>query len=304
MKVEKLLELYIKNMKLNTSRSYKTTLKLWADFITRNSVSYEKASTLDAFHFFDYLTNRKGIDDKKAANGTVHSRIKTMRKVYQVLVSEGVCKTNIFQTSLIKLKHPRANMKRQTQSIPQSLIKPILKYKPKNIKERQALCLIALMYGGGLRISEALGLNLADIRHSDKGTLYVLLRDTKNGTDAKQALPAWCYRYLIKQVTQRRLESGENLFVTYGVKGKVLSENMKIRNASRHTKKILRVMGLKKHSNHSLRKTSINYLVDKQYPVVEVQKFARHKSIISTQGYFNECQNIDNNLASKIVLVT
>ena len=291
-------------MKPNTKRSYKTTLKLWSDFIHNKQVKYDTASTLDAFHFFDYISNRLGIDGKRAANGTVHSRIKLMRKVYQVLVSEGVCETNIFQTSLIVLKHPRSNMKRQTQSIPQSLIKPILKYKPKSIKERQALCLIALMYGGGLRISEVLRLNLADIRHSDKGTLYAVLRDTKNGTDARQALPAWCYQYLTKQITQRKLEGGENLFVTYGSRGNVLSNSLKIRNASRHTKKILRVMGLVKHSNHSLRKTSINYLVDKHYPVVEVQKFARHKSIVSTQAYFNESMNIEKCLARKIVLAT
>lgn len=292
----------MKNLKPNTKRSNETTARLWQDFIKKKGVTYERATTLDAYHFFDYISHRKGIDGKKAANGTVHARIKTMRKIYQVLLSEGLVKTNIFQTALIKLRHPKENMKRQTQSIEQSLVNNLLSYKPKTIKERQAVCLIALMYAGGLRISEALKLQICDIRHSSKGTLYLLLKGTKNGTDAKQPLPDWCYEYLTKQVTLRSLTGGKNLFVSYAKDGTLLSDKLDVRTASRHTKKIFLILGLENHSNHSLRKSSINYLVERQYPVVDVQKFARHQSLLSTQAYINEVSDIESNLALKIVV--
>lgn len=302
MDAKELLTLYIKNLKPNTKRSYQTTLKLWEGFL--KGKTYGKAGTLDAFYFYDYLCSRVGIDGKKAANGTVHSRVKTMKKVYQVLASEGLCKTNIFHTSLIKLKNPRENMKRQTQSIPQSALKQLLKHKPRGLKERQALCIIALMYGGGLRISEALGLKLGDIRHTDKGTLFVNLKGTKNGEDARQPLPRWCFSFLTKQITQRSLDSaGQFLFVSYASDGSLLNQKLDTSTAFRHTKKLLLAMGLNQHSNHSLRKTGINFLFEEGYAFEEIQDFSRHKTPAALMVYRNE-NNIEKNLAVKIVLAT
>lgn len=290
-------------MKPNTKRSNETTLRIWEAFMKSRGITYSTATTQHALEFHDYLTSRVGINGSKAANGTVHSRIKNLKKIYQALLSERKVKANIFHTPLIKLKHPRSNMKRRTQSITPEQVDLILKYKPTSIKERQAVCLIATMYAGGLRVSEALGLKLDDVRHSDKGTLYVNLRDTKNNTDVNQPLAPWCFKFLSKQISQRSLDNqGEDLFISYRKNGRLLRTSIDLKTAYRHTKKLLLEFGLTKHSNQSLRKSSINVLLEQGIPLPETQGFSRHKSVQALQMYFNEYNNLENSLAPKIVL--
>ena len=307
METKKLLKLYIESMKPNTARAYRTTSKQFEAFIKKG---YADATTKDAFAFFRYLRGREGIEnrsgqDKPLANSTIHSRIKVMKKLYKVLVCEGLCKQNIFDTALIKLPHPKGRQKRKTVAVPLSQIRRIFKAKPKGIAEKQALCLKAVMYGGGLRINEALNLNLSNVKHTEEGILYLELTDTKANNAAIQPLPSWTYHLIRDRVSQRNLDGAgvnEKLFVTYSKTGKLLSDHYPETTARRHCKRKFKSMGLDHCSTHSLRKTGINYLIEKGFPLPEVQEFGRHKTIISTMQYRDECRVVNKNLAVKIVL--
>lgn len=58
---------------------------------------------------------------------------------------------------------------------------------------RRDRALIALMLAGGLRISEALNLRISDINITAKGTLFVVLRETKKGYPDEQTISATAF---------------------------------------------------------------------------------------------------------------
>lgn len=289
----------MKHMKPNSLKTNVTAYKLWAAFMRKKGINYKTATTDDAFHFWDYLKSREGINGEIAAPGTVHTYIKIMKKHYKILVAEGIVKANIFETGLIRLEHPKSKMKRRTKLITMSEVKRFLKHKPMDMKERQALFAASLMYGGGLRISEVVKLKFDDIKYTEKDTLYLYLRAPKGGLDEFQPLPAWCKPLLTKQLGQRNRDNlGDNLFVSYRKSGRILRPQINERSMSRHTKRIFNLLNID-GTNHSFRKAAINRVIQ-EHSVEGAQEFARHKTIIATQQYKDVAVNLDNNLALKI----
>lgn len=298
--MENLINEYIKTRTKNTERRFKYVLKTYLEFLAKKFgyMTYrniKKANTIDVLHFYDFIKARKGIPardnprDTLAATQSVNNAMESLYAIHEMLVTEGVLERNVFKTRFIKLDHRSARPKRKTEVIPQSIVKAILRTTHGNTKQNQLRALIAIMLGGALRINEALNLKLSDIQVDDKGYPYITLKGTKSGRDEEHAIGQWSYNLVMKQVTRRRNEGAsdrDNLFVSYLKDGKVKQDRYPTETAFKHIKAVLLKHELPNCSPHSFRKTAINKLVEMGLNVEKIRQFARHDSILTTQGYF------------------
>jgi integrase len=294
------IDSYLKTRAKNTERRFRYVLKVYLDFLAKKfgRMSYDnlkKADTIDVLHFYDFLKARKGTpardnpQDILAATQSVNNAMETLFAIHEMLVTEGKLSRNVFKTRIVKLEHRSARPKRKTEVVPQSIVKKLLRTTKGNTKQNQLRVLIALMLGGALRINEALNLKISDICLDSQGYPYIKLKGTKSGIDEDHAIAQWCYRFLVQQVTRRRNQGAqghENLFVSYYKDGRIKQARYPTETAFKHIKAALKKHGLPNCSPHSFRKTAINKLVEMGLHVEKIRQFARHDSILTTQGYF------------------
>lgn len=154
--------------------------------------------------------------------------------------------------------------------------------------------LLRLLYGAGLRLGEALSLSCNDVYIEDQ---YIILRDTKNGTDRMVPLSASVAQSLAEYMDCRK---------HFPVKGKTdllfvhpngdSCSNARVYN---YFKKVLYKVGIPHRGRrqgphvHDLRHTfSVHSLaqmsesgVDLYYSLPVLSTYLGHRSIVSTDGY-------------------
>jgi site-specific recombinase XerD len=148
-------------------------------------------------------------------------------------------------------------------------------------------CLLAILFGCGLRINEALKLNIGDIG-IDRETTYLVLRETKTRVNAEQAVPDWALAHLGALVTQRAAEGAEvqhKLFVRYSKTG-TPGDRLRYKQAAAIFKQAASRAGVTgRVATHFARCTAINKLLKDGVTHAEVKDFSRHQSITMVERY-------------------
>jgi integrase/recombinase XerC len=138
--------------------------------------------------------------------------------------------------------------------------------------------LLELMYAAGLRVSEAVGVNLADLDWSDRS-----LRVRGKGNKERIALFGEpCRQALERYTTHERItpREGDPLFT--GPQGNRLS----LRTAHRIVKRWARRAGLPPETSpHTLRHSFATHLLDGGADLKTVQQLLGHESLATTQIY-------------------
>ncbi|RMG39387.1 MAG: hypothetical protein D6719_13475 [Candidatus Dadabacteria bacterium] len=325
-----------------TQRTYAGVICEWCDFLGAPAGSREaallmlKASDLDALRYRKWLEGRPGqrpritVSDEKSSsqlpvkglknskkldglqftlsNSTIAKKIAILRRIYRMLIGAGIgLKQNPFDSDKVPAPSRKSGQKRPTEMVPYQLVMKIVKTPdnstPKGIRDR---ALLAVLFGGGLRRSEAVALRIADVKRSQKGTLYLRLRATKGKRDADQALPSWVEPFIISLLEQRRKEqasSGDYLFISYrgfaarGATRYPLSES----GVYKLFKKYCAVAGAGKFlTPHSARATAITRLLENGIPHREVQEFSRHASVQMVEVYDKRRLSVDENPAREL----
>lgn len=138
--------------------------------------------------------------------------------------------------------------------------------------------LMMLMRATGLRINEALGLNLEDVVLRERSG-HVVVWFGKGGTFAEQPIHSYGRDALRKWVNIRGEYPGP-LFLSQ--KGNRLSD----RQVQRYYKEMCRRAGVSEDfTPHSLRHTYIRMLITAGIPIGDAQKLARHKRVEQTLEY-------------------
>ncbi|NDC37340.1 MAG: hypothetical protein EBZ48_04735, partial [Proteobacteria bacterium] len=168
----------------------------------------------------------------------------------------------------------------------------------KGVRDR---ALLAALFGGALRRSEAATLRLGDVRKSNAGTIYLYLRATKAKRDAEQALPKWAAAAVIAWVKQRATDgagSGDFLFVGYtGRAGKTPTpEPISASGVYKLFKLYCQRAGAGPYvTPHSARATAITRLLESGIAHREVQQFSRHASIQMVELYDKRRLGVEKN---------
>jgi integrase len=148
--------------------------------------------------------------------------------------------------------------------------------------------LMCCLLGGGLRLSEVLGLCSDNILERDGVTILQLI-DNKSGAPQEQSLPAWAAIGLKAWACQQA--AGWPVF------------NIKRRTAHDWFKRMqvrARIFG--NYSVHSCRVTAINELIRQGIPLRDIRAFSRHKSVVTVERYERRVRDALDNPAINALL--
>lgn len=151
----------------------------------------------------------------------------------------------------------------------------------------QQRALVSLLFYSGLRISEALNLNLNDVLANEQ---RIYLRDTKNNEAARPNVSRHAMPWLVKLVSQRSrtgAKGADPLFVGE------LGERLNRRVAYSIFKRLCELAGLGKRGTHTGRKTAITQLLADGTPFNQVRNFSRHSTVAMVENYEDKRISVD-----------
>ncbi|MDB2677814.1 tyrosine recombinase XerC [Gammaproteobacteria bacterium] len=156
-------------------------------------------------------------------------------------------------------------------------VSQLLNFKPKNAQEKRDLAIIELIYSSGLRVSEAVNVNLNDFE-DNKNFLRVLGKGSKTrlvpvGRYAQNAINEWV-------VEREKLSTNDNaLFVN--LRGNQIST----RSVQERIKNIAIMQGLPPVNPHMLRHSFATHLLESSGDLRSIQELLGHSSLSTTQIY-------------------
>ena len=156
-------------------------------------------------------------------------------------------------------------------------VSQLLNFKPKNAQEKRDLAIIELIYSSGLRVSEAVNVNLNDFE-DNKNFLRVLGKESKTrlvpvGRYAQNAINDW-------MVEREKLSTNDNaLFVN--LRGNRIST----RSVQERIKNIAIMQGLPPVNPHMLRHSFATHLLESSGDLRSIQELLGHSSLSTTQIY-------------------
>lgn len=294
--------------------AYRAQVLKWCEFLNVEVGTDKAAHTLitaTSIHarlYRDYISNLPGQPSRdgdperseKSAPATVHKKMAILRSIYRDLQEEGLMPNNPFLSRLIPTIDYR---KRPTEMLPFSKVwevinapgspKHLEKHKyPKNCDRiMRDRAILAVLFAGALRRSEALKIKIADVKMTHEGTTYLILKETKMKGDATQVIANWASEF-VWAWHQRRIEEGatsnDYLFCPLWRHGVGHLPNV-ISAVSLYfwVKEYFECVGLdpKMFSPHSARATAVTRLLEQGIPHREVQEFSRHSSIQMVERY-------------------
>lgn len=213
------------------------------------------------------------------APSTRNLRLKVIKQYFSYLVRAGY--TTYDPSSVLEMVQVKRDEEQETQRgfTPQQVADIIQDARGANALRNSAL--VALMAGTGLRISEALSLNLSDWqRLCQEGFTYVRI---KGGRRVKAPIAPWALPFLRRYVKARKGPSAPDspLFLS--------TQNLRLSRftAQRSVATIQKRLGLKT-GLHDLRHTVLTEVKRAAGDISAAQAVAHHTSSRTTQGYVHE----------------
>lgn len=166
---------------------------------------------------------------------------------------------------------------------------------PKKSGGARNAALLAILYGGGLRRSEIVSLDLDDF---DKvtGVLKVKGKGDKERVSyvtngARQALDAWL---------ERRGNTPGPLFVPVTKGGTIIPRRMTDQSVLDLVRRLARRAGIPRFSPHDLRRTFIGDMLDLGVDISTVQQLAGHAQVTTTARYDRRGEHVRRRAAEML----
>lgn len=214
-------------------------------------------------------SHRKGLGGR-----SIQRRLSALRGFCQFLVEHKILEHNPARD----IRAPKSPRK-----LPHSLdvdrLQRLLECKPEDWLEQRDLTLMELMYSGGLRLSELVGLNIDDVNLQD-GEARVLGKGRKTrivpvGSKAKTALAGWL------PVRNLRADENENaLFISRN------GTRISPRSVQQRLKRWALKQGLESRLHpHALRHSCATHVLESSGDLRAVQELLGHANLGTTQIY-------------------
>jgi integrase/recombinase XerC len=244
----------------HTTRAYVGTLRRYLVFLSSKGIAIEDATKVEIRSFLFHVGN-----ERSAA--TIARHTSAIRVYYDWLVSSGM----IAQSVAAGLRRPR-RQERLPRVLSDDEILRVFVEAPMSTRDRAFL---ELLYGSGLRVSEAVSVDWGDIRLS-KGV--ILVRHGKGGKERIVPLSHATVQAL-STLSAEGDDKGDAVFV--GVRGGRLST----RSARRLVKKISEGVGVVGVHPHALRHTFATHLLREGADLRAIQEMLGHDNLVTTSRY-------------------
>ncbi|HEX6995755.1 MAG TPA: tyrosine recombinase XerC [Gammaproteobacteria bacterium] len=263
-----LAELGTQRLSAHTIAAYRRDVGALLAFLEREGVALESA---DAYHVrrFAAECHRRGLGPRSIAR-----RLSAVRTFYGFLLRNGIATTN----PAIHVQAPKAS-RRLPATLDTDQMASLLKANPEEPLELRDAAILELFYSSGLRLSELVGLDVADVDLDDR-TVRVLGKGAKTrvipvGRVAAAAIRAWL------SVRAGIAAAGEPaLFV--GKRGTRLGQRAVQARVERWARR--RGAPVRVHP-HMLRHSFASHLLESSGDLRAVQELLGHASLSTTQVY-------------------
>lgn len=294
-------------------RSYKVIWKIFSDWVSNPEIQIAQITPLFLEEFFNVFSQRFGYSSDKNIKNTVSARTLqcrffTLKSIFNVIINEADLNIkNPLNALVYKFNYNKYIERRPNNLIPFNKVIELINAPDittkKGLRDR---CILAVIIGGALRISEALSLKVGDCQIIDN-TYYLSLYDTKNKNQIKQPL-AHITTPILQNYIELRIKEGakENSYLFINYKGD--SQDFAYERSPSSDAFLYRVRKLyypKCNINirvtlHSLRATVITKLLEDGIPPREVKEFSRHKSYQSLEIYDKKKDELATRVANKL----
>ena len=238
--------------------------------------------------------------DSLIANGlkptTVQTYLCAVRLFFRFLAQEGLG-VDIAQ----HVKSPKLSRGHKKDYLTPNQVRDVLQSCDRSTEEgRRDFALLLLMTVCGLRTIEVVRANVEDLR--TVGTQSVLYLQGKGKTEKLDLvrLPPEVESAIRATFADRKVDRTSPLFVSLSDRNK--GGRMTTRSISRIAKEAFRGVGLdsSRITAHSLRHTAVTLALMGGVDLAEVQQFARHANIATTQIYAHNLDRMKNHSESAI----
>jgi integrase/recombinase XerC len=254
-----------------TVRSYGTDLDQFDTFLRTRRRSLERPDRVskDLIRAFLADLHRRGV-----AKSTMARKLSSLRSFFRFLLKNDLLQTDPttgVRNPKQEKHHPKALNVDQALSLMEAAVTP----DPEGLRD---LALAELLYGSGLRISEAVSVNVYDI---DSGMVRVLGKGNKErivpvSSKCEARVRAWLgQRHAFEPAPQEQA-----LFI--GVRGKRLNR----REANRALARLASAAGLPRDVHpHILRHSFATHMLEAGADLRSVQELLGHERLTTTQRY-------------------
>ena len=262
-----------RNYSPHTIQSYVSDLEIFLEYLAKEKVSLNDLKKIDirGFRNFFSLRAKRGISRTSIAREE-----SSVRNFFKWLDDNGIMRnTAIFQISTPKLP------KVLPRSLDVNTMFDVIDQATQDCSEpwigTRDRAILTLLYGCGLRISEALSLNVEDINHSE----FVKIKGKGNKDRYVPILPIVIDRIeAYKKTCPYKLREGDALFL--GAKG----ERLTPRIIQRKLQKIRVKLNLPDNiTPHALRHSFATHLLAQGSDLRSIKELLGHASLSSTQRY-------------------
>lgn len=265
-----LISVSLKSFAESTRPIYLSELNIFAGYIEPRPLS--EATNSDAMTYLNYLHART-IDGQPLAQKTIRRKIDSLISMYDMALDFGGCAENPFVRASKLVRRMKRKPKRATRAIPYSDVIETIR----TIENARDRALMSVLFGAGLRVSEALGLCAVNVSEHGRN-LGLLVQTSKTNKTRCVMLPIWASKFLRDYLSDLNLECGELLF---GI------------SRAWATGLCKRYFGA---SAHSARYTHISYLLDQGVPIYDIARAVGHEQIQTTMLYDKRRKNYDTSV--------
>jgi integrase len=298
------VERHLIGKKPATKQVYRRAAKLFDAYCFEHGIQWHSARYHEIAGYLEYLKERPGIiadnGHSTLGNRTIRRNLVIIAALYRANRLDFSVFDHAFRAVPVSLKP----QKRITGYVPFDQVMRLFEATSKDLAGARNRAYMALCFGGALRTNEALNLKMADIKRTERGTLYVHLNDTKTNRAAQQIIIPSLVPYVEAYRDLRRKDGAlnEDPFLSgYTPNGQACS-NRPIK-AGRMldifyalTKEVLG----KELGTHSMRATAITKLLADGVPHRQVQDFSRHATVSMVELYDKMLYQIDDSPAKKM----
>ena len=245
----------------------------------------------------DIITYRRHLEERGLKPSTIHLYLVAIRRFFQWTEQTG-----LYPNIAANIKAPKQDTGHKKDYFAGEQIKSILNNIDRsNTEGLRNYALLALMTTGGLRTIEAVRANVEDLQVV--GGVSVLYIQGKWRTDKKDFVKLTSeVESAIRTYLKARgeVQDGEPLFASQSKRNR--GQRVTTRTISGICKKAMRLSGFnsKRLTAHSLRHTAVTLALMSGQSLEEVQHFARHRNISTTQIYAHNLDRMNSQCEASI----
>ncbi|MEQ8768737.1 MAG: tyrosine recombinase XerC [Planctomycetota bacterium] len=254
-------------------RAYATDLQGFLRFAGEHEVV--KVADVDRSLLRSYLG---GLREEGYADSTIARRLASLRSFFKYLIRGG----ELTHDPLTLIRSPRREKQLPHVLVPRDVVALIDSIQGNDLWGRRDRAMMEVLYGGGLRVSELVGLNEEDLDLTD-GVARVR---GKGRRERLTPLGSFASRSLAEYLTQRLRRFPPDRSAGVAVFVNRRGDRLTDRGVRKILDKIVLKSGLRDHiSPHTLRHSFATHLVDGGAHLRAVQELLGHQRLSTTQIY-------------------